>query len=190
MTWNAGSLNNKADLFMLFVCDKNIDIAFIEETWLDDTTNHTTGIIKHFGYSLIHSHRVYQRGGGTAIIFKPNLHVVRVMLGSFTTLEYCAATTTENTGNKVLFCVIYRTGNVISEFFNELDNLLQTAFLKGDKVLLCGDINIHFNKPLNRVTINCLNITQSYSLKQYVHAPTHILNYIISVFNTCIYTCG
>ena len=162
MTWNAGSLNNKADLFMLFVCDKDIDVAFIQETWLDDTTNYTTGIIKHFGYNMLHSHRVNQRGGGVAIIIKPYLHVVRVMLGNFTTLEYCAATTNENSGAKVLFCVIYRTGDITSAFFSELDNLLQSAFLKGDKVLLCGDINIHFNKPLNRDTLNCLNITQSY----------------------------
>lgn len=66
MLFNPRSLNNKVDAVMGYIEDKSIDIAGICETWLTDSSNATTAIIKSFGYSIFHDYREKQKGGGTA----------------------------------------------------------------------------------------------------------------------------
>ena len=73
LLFNPRSINNKADLFVSLLEDKNIDIAAVCETWLTSNSSVTTAVIKERGYSFHHNYRINARGGGTALIYRSNL---------------------------------------------------------------------------------------------------------------------
>ena len=74
LVWNAQSLNNKVDEVTQFLCDRQVDIACISETWLSSENSVTTFAIKEAGYQIDHSYRG-KRGGGVAILWKQQFKV-------------------------------------------------------------------------------------------------------------------
>ena len=152
--------------------DNQIDVAGICETWLTDSYNVTTAIIKSYGFSLIHDHRDNQKGGGTAIIYKPiyDLSVVKFS-ESFKSFEFTSAML-KASQNKVMLIIMYRTGALTSVFNQELDRLLSDCSMMCDNIILAGDLNIHFSSTtwLSQQTLDIMN---SYSLCKLVNEETH-----------------
>ena len=158
---------------MELICDKNICIASICETWLSDATNATTSIIKSYGYSILHDFRLEQRGGGVAVIFKKGLAVLPYKFDkSFQTFEFTAVWLKTGT-TKIVLVTMYRPGALTSVFSHELDQLLSGISPNTDELILAGDLNIHFenNKGIEK---QCLDVFKSYGLKKLVNEPTHI----------------
>ena len=62
---------------MQYVINQNIDIFFITETWLSENNNHTTAVIKSYGYKIAHYFCPGMSGGGAAIVYKHHLKVVK-----------------------------------------------------------------------------------------------------------------
>ena len=58
---------------MDYVLNNSIKLFFVSETWLTDMNNHTTAIIKSYGFEMKHHLRSSQYGGGVAIIYKTYL---------------------------------------------------------------------------------------------------------------------
>ena len=173
LLFNPRSLNNKVDKIMGYIEDRDIDIAGLCETWLTDSHNATTAVIKSYGYSMIHDHRDNQKGGGTAIVFKPFYKVSVVKLSEcFKTFEVTAAILRSSTV-KILILIMYRTGPLSSLFNQELDKLLSDCSGKCDLIFLAGDLNIHFSSDYSRLPNQTLDIMHSYNLNKLVNEPTH-----------------
>ena len=155
---------------MGYMEDKDIDIAGICETWLTDSSNATTAIIKSHGFSLMHDYRAGQKGGGTAIIYKSCLNLSVVKFSEcFKSFEMTAAII-KTSITKIMVLVIYRAGPLTSIFNHELDQLLSNCSRMCDCVFLAGDLNIHFSSATG-VVKHTLDITNSYGL---VNEATHI----------------
>jgi len=173
LLFNPRSINNKADLFVSLLEDKNIDIAAVCETWLTSNSSVTTAIIKERGYSLHHNYRINARGGGTALIYRSNL-TCSMEKSSMVFNHFELTLGKVKTGsNKILFVVMYRTGPLTSAFTQELDLLLSDISTRSDNIVLAGDLNIHFDGN-NRVASDTLKILKSYGLRALYDRPTHI----------------
>ena len=152
--------------------DNQIDVAGICETWLTDSYNVTTAIIKSYGFSMIHDHRDNQKGGGTAIIYKPIYDMSVVKLSkSFKSFEFTSAML-KASQDKVMLIIMYRTGALTSVYNQELDSLLSDCSRMCDNIILAGDLNIHFSSTtwLSQQTLDIMN---SYSLSKLVNVETH-----------------
>ena len=172
MLFNPRSLNNKVDAVMGYIEDKSIDIAGICETWLTDSSNATTAIIKSFGYSIFHDYREKQKGGGTALIYRSCLKLtVTKFTQNFKSFEATAGLL-KNATTKFMFLIIYRTGPLCSTFNQELDKLLCDCSSLCDNVFLAGDINIHFTS-VSGLTKSTLDIMSSYGLSKLISDATH-----------------
>jgi hypothetical protein len=70
-----------------------------------------------------------------------------------------------------LLCFIYRPPNSNVSWYQHFDKELTNAFAKNDYVLITGDINIDYLKPLPS---NWETILSTYGLDQLVHDPTPV----------------
>ena len=179
LTWNVRSLNNKVDRILAFASDRDISLLFIQETWLTDANNHTTAVIKSHGFKVHHAHRAEKAGGGVAIIYRPCIALIRVFTTSYESFE-CVSVKVSLPGRKSLLCMcIYRTGPMGS-FISDFDDHLAAIFPKFDKFLICGDINIHFDKESCHATDFLYNLS-SYGIDQLVEVPTHKAGHTLDV---------
>ena len=164
MVYNPWSINNKVNKVMQYLCDNNIDVAGICETWLTDTNSPTTAWIRNYGFSIIHNFREGRRAGGTAIIYKSTLSFSPISFsGTFKTLEYTAASSKLASSTKILYLIIYRTGPLTSSFCSEVDTLLSQASSKCDLIII--------EKGL---ASQVLNVFKSYGFKKHINVATHI----------------
>jgi len=162
-----------------FISSNNASIAFIQETWLQEMNNHTTAVIKASGYLIYHHFRNSSGGGGVAILYKPNIKLIRVFINHGESFESVSAKVVMPSG-KGLFCsCIYRTGSLTS-FFHEIDEYLTNIYSRFEKVLICGDFNIHMDKiSAHQKEFN--RIITSYGLHQLVDQPTHKAGHILDL---------
>ena len=73
---NARSVRNKAEDICDFICENDLDICTITETWLnksDDKDKVVTGDLTPAGYDLLHVPRAKGKGGGVAVILKSTI---------------------------------------------------------------------------------------------------------------------
>ena len=169
---------SKVARFICFLEDHEIELAFISETWLADASNPSTATLKDSGFSIIHSYRSDKQGGGTAIIHKTGLSISNCTFASeVTTFEYICTLIKQNNHLPVLAVSIYRPGSqhLTPQFFNELNNFLGIVSSKHDSIILCGDLNVHFENVGDKQVIECNTILQSYGFINHVNQPTHIL---------------
>lgn len=157
---------------MDFVSSKDISIFFVTETWLTDIVNHTTAIIKTYGYKIHHCFRDLIRGGGVAIIYKPSLKITRVTVNHNSSFESITAKVKLQDNSFILCSCIYRADGSIPSFLSDFDNFLGDVFLVAEKILVCGDFNIHLDVNSND-THQFNDIIESYGLQQLVKQPTH-----------------
>ena len=174
MLYNSRSVVNKVENIMMTLEDRDVDIAAICETWLVSKSNPTTAKIKQHGYSILHDYRSDQRGGGTALIFKSSMKLSPICLQNFSTFECTAATLKSTCGTKIVFLVVYRTGNMCVLFNQEIDRLISDLLMKCDCLVLAGDLNIHFDQAGNRLYQQAFQMLESCGMKRHVFDPTHI----------------
>ena len=164
---------------MDYVVDNGISVFFVTETWLTDLNNHTTSIIKSYGFDIKHHFRSSGNGGGVAIIFKPCLKVMKVSIKHSDTFE-TVAVKIKLSNNKFLFCCcVYRTGP-LRTFIDDFDAFLSDIFPQFDKFLFCGDINIHLDDISKHSTAFC-DVIASYGLYQHVNGATHKAGHTLDV---------
>lgn len=130
-----------------------------------EKSNVTTATIKSYGYDIAHDFRNDMRGGGTAIIHKLNLKLCKadVEVTHISTFGYVAGSLKCSSDFTIMIICIYRTGPVINQFFDDLNNLLAAMSLKSDYIIMAGDFNIHMEKP-GAESEKLLEITESYGL--------------------------
>ena len=79
MSFNCRSIRNKTTGILTHLSERNVDIAFLQETWLKKSDGAIISEIKEYGYhTMMFSKPRKNWGGGVAIIYKSNLNVDRV----------------------------------------------------------------------------------------------------------------
>ena len=162
-------MNNKELLLNDWVFDLSVDICAITETWID-SSGYSQHLFSHNDYTFANFPRG-SRGGGVGFLFKSTLSST-LNTFMFETFEPASLTLKLRTVTLTVF-VVYRPprpnqAEFLAEFEKFLDELLWRKCL-----IIVGDFNIHVNDSTSKFAYNFLNLLTSYSLSQFVHAPTH-----------------
>ena len=68
MNINARSICNKLDELNVVLCDNNLDISCVTETWVNDEVSNNC--INMSNYDILWNDRVNKKGGGVLILIK------------------------------------------------------------------------------------------------------------------------
>lgn len=168
---NVRSLNNKTFLVNDLMKENNLDCICLVETWLNNDT--ATAIMIETcppNYSFHQLPRKNRRGGGVAAIFSSKLMFRITELGEFMSMEYLAI---ELKTESTIIVIIYRQPIYSPIFIQEFSELISLCVTRYDKVILNGDLNIHFNTKSDSKTIELINLLDSFDLTQHITRPTH-----------------
>ena len=106
-TLNARSVkNNSADL-LDYICDYNVDLFAITETWLSADDAAVRAELCPDGYKFIDQPRVGCRGGGTGLVHRDLLGVKKIVAGEKDSFEFSEWTVTSYLHN-LRVVIIYR----------------------------------------------------------------------------------
>ena len=128
------------------------------------------------------------RGGGIAIVFKStlgsNITFKTNIDFSHTSFEVVQASITSQHNTLHFFCLYRppknRRNNITDSMFTEqLPDLLDYVNSLPGFVCLVGDMNIHFDNPLQSLTKQTLSTLSVYILAQVINKPTHMFGHII-----------
>jgi hypothetical protein len=190
---NCQSVKNKATIISDFLCENDLDVLLLNETWLRSgaTDKRVIGDLVPDGYSFKHKARNNgSRGGGVGILFRDSLSYKQkpssINASSFESMEGYFSTP----GSCIHIALIYRippsTKNKLSKslFLEEFTSLLEHLCILPGKVLIIGDFNIHWDDQNNAECKHFMDILDSFDLVQHVDFATHIgghtLDFIIS----------
>ena len=73
IAWNVQSIRNKCAEVLEHVVDKDADVVFLSETWMEAEKNDITAMVKEKGYKLLHNRRMNREkedGGGVGVMVK------------------------------------------------------------------------------------------------------------------------
>lgn len=111
------------------------------ETWLKpgDLTPFSEPL-PHF-YAFINTQRETGRGRGLALIFKNKLLCWTLPTNAFRSFELQLYQL--NSSNLLVVALIYRPPKLSKDFIEEFAVLLSELFIKYDRLIILGDLNIH-----------------------------------------------
>ena len=161
-----------------FVVDKNIDIFFITETWLNSSGEE--GKLKELTPSRykVKSLPRGSRGGGILVIYKDHLPITIKSDFLFDHNSFEILQLSLTSPQHVHFFCLYRTPpskkNRLknSDFLNEFPDLLDHVNLLRGKSIISGDFNVQFNNKNHYLTKQVLDLTDSFDFQQAVNNPT------------------
>ena len=178
---NAQSLNNKTQDFLDYLIGTKADLCFITETFLTDLSTVTRAALQPAGYGFSDQPRLSgDARGGTGIFFRTCFKVAKTNFGQHSSFEFSEWLVTWS-NKRLKLCIIYHPppsqNNPISNgtFLDEFDSYLEHVVLCDELLCICGDFNIHMNKPQDPYQIRLSEILKCYGLVNNVHVPTHKL---------------
>ena len=182
MTLNCRSLRKKTHQLKTILDDNNIDIALLQETWLQGDLS-VYAEFKEKGFTIRKLERSGRKGGGLAIMAKtstcqkvsPDQNHIHKGFDTIVCTLKCGNMT-------ILLANLYRPPSYSkSEFLIEFDKFLTKLVEKEGILLLVGDFNIDLLLPDN-ITATFLDMLKSYGLIQIVRKATReyaLLDYVI-----------
>ena len=174
--WNPQSLQNKIFDFIQTLVDNDIDIAFITETWMTSSNNLTSGLLRESGYNMFHSFRSDRRGGGVAILTKTSFLTKSGKTFKYQTFEIVVQSVKLfNQAQSINLVTVYRLDESKPVFIQEFYNFIEFLSTNYSNLVICGDFNIHVNKPTETFVSDFNDVLNTFSLSQSVHVPTHNL---------------
>ena len=168
--------------------DNVVDLFFMTETWLSVQGDEAKTVeLASSGFDVKSFPRQSRsRGGGMATIYKSILGSRITFKTSFdfthTLSEVVQASITLQ--HTTFFCLYRpppnRWNNLTDSMFTEqLPDLLDNINNLPGFVCLVGDMNIHFDNPLQSLTKQTLTTLSLYNLVQVINKPTHKCGHII-----------
>ena len=183
---NTRSIRNKMDFITDYICEHDLDIIALTETWLTDDPKDTanTSKLTPEGYSFVHLPRSDRQGGGVGVLYKSCINMIFSRpwpASSFQCLEVMFGTPSSVTR----LLLVYRPpstgrrGVSFRTFMAEFTNLLEffTAQLTG--LIILGDFNIHYGKAGNKDSNDFFDLLHATNLQQHVRRPTHTIGNIL-----------
>ena len=183
---NDGKTVSNLERFQNLVYCEDIDIVFVNETWLSKSAYNTE--ILHAGYTLIRKDRE-GRGGGVLLGIKSGLFKsVREIKHNYN-LEIALVELTTMSDMNVLVGSCYRPRNADKTWIENFDNLLNDVCTRHSKIVLAGDFNFPracWNSNENSTSINeksFIKILDDYFLEQlnkFLTRENNILDLVIT----------
>jgi len=176
---NARSIRNKAPDFVDYICDSQVDIAVITETWLKSSDSAAKIAATPPGYRLFDHPRPDRLGGGTGILAWDSLVVKQARAGVFDTFEYSEWIIVSGSA-RLRLLAIYRPPyspshpRTVSMFIAEFAKFLESVVMTTEPLVLTGDFNIHVNIESDSDAVRFLDLLSSMGLQQHIGFPTHI----------------
>ncbi|XP_030851793.1 uncharacterized protein LOC115928580 [Strongylocentrotus purpuratus] len=129
------------------------------------------------GYTFTNVPRTGGRGGGVGALVRSDLKLHQVTIDPhFTTFEHCIIT---DKARSVNYVAVYRpppsstNGLKTSTFLEEFDSFIDDMNQTPGKLLLLGDLNVHYDCPERPDVARVVDTLKSAGLKQYISKPTH-----------------
>jgi len=106
--------------------------------------------------------------------------------GAYKTFEYVSGLVGSGSSKVVVVVVVYRLGSSPpkSDFFLELENLIEILVVTCDSFIIAGDINIRLDRPTDNLSVQLLNMLTVYDLLQHVTVVTHTFGGLLDVVIT------
>ena len=172
-----------------FIKDNGVDLFFVTETWLSAQGDEAKTVeLAPSGFDVKSFPRHSRsRGGGIATVSKSTLGSSITFKANFdfthTSFEVVQASITLQHNTLHFFCLYrpppYRRNNLTDSMFTEqLPDLLDYVNSLPGFVCLVGDMNIHFDNPLQSLTKQTLSTLSLHSLVQVINKPTHSCGHI------------
>ena len=177
-----------------FIKDNGFDLFFVTETWLSAQGDEVKTVeLAPSGFDVKSFPRQSRsRGGGITTVYKSTLGSNITFKTNFylthTSFEVVQASITLQHNTLHFFCLYRpppnRRNNLTDSMFTEqLPNLLDYVINLPGFACLVGDMNIHFDKPLQSLTKQTLTTLSLYNLVQVINGPTqrcgHIIDWVI-----------
>ena len=119
--FNSRSICNKTAGVFDLLCDLDVDVCFLTETWLRKGDTSKIAEIKDLGYNLFHQSRP-GRGGGVAIAYKKQLSVKKQNTAKYKSFELVESTLMSSTNELLRFGCIYRSST------SQVSNMVNLKF--------------------------------------------------------------
>ena len=172
-----------------FIKDNGVDLFHATETWLSAQGDEAKTVeLAPSGFDVkSFPLQSRSRGGGIATVYKSTLGSNITFKTNFdfthTSFKVVQASITLQHNTLHFFCPYRpppnRRNNLTDSMFTEqLPDLDYVNILQGF-VCLVGDINIHFDNPLQSLTKQTLTTLSLHNLVQFINKPTNRCNHII-----------
>lgn len=178
-------MNNKYDTILQYLEDNEVNIAFISETWLSNSSVIKSFIHNETNFQIFDTPRINSRGGGVCIITSKTLKVSPVNTYSYSSFETVSLEldlkNSTNFHKITLLCLYRLTENEhstihFSTFCHEFEDLIYSLINHKYPIMIFGDFNIHLNCAHNPETIKFIDLINEYGLKLVDSGTnTHIL---------------
>ena len=173
-----------------FMKDNSVSLFFVTETWLCAQGDESkTAELAPSGFDVKSFPRQSRsRGGGIATVYKCTLDSNITFKTNFdfthTSFEVVQASITLQHNTLHFLCLNRpppnRRNNLTDSMFTEqLPDLLDYVNNLPGFVCLVGDMNIHFDNPLQSLIKQTLTTLGLYNLVQVINKPTHSFGHII-----------
>lgn len=169
--FNVRSLSSKTFILNDFILSANLDFMFLTESWLQMNDYSQLAELCPPQYDCFSQPRVSGRGGGLVSVYRKNFKCHQVRCDEFNSFE--VLTLKVGGLQPIIFVIIYRPPKPPGGFLSELPEFLSTLVLNYDRIVLCGDFNIHVDDPNNVNATDFLNMATSFNFKQHVKGQTH-----------------
>ena len=168
-----------------FIKDNGVDLFFVTETWLGHQGDEAKTVelapsgfdVKSFPrQSRSHGSgiaTVYKSTLGSNIIFKTNFDFAH------TSFEVVQASITLQHNTQHFFCLYRPPPNLQNNLTEQLPDFLDYVNSLPGFVCLVGDMNIHFDNPLQSLTKQTLSTLSLYDLVQVINEPIHRCGHVI-----------
>lgn len=178
--FNVRSLTNKALLMNELICDANLDILCLTETWQPPNDFSQLNQATPPGFSYLCMPRATGRGGGVAILFRSDLNPKPVTVPQPSSFE-CLSVKLSGTSQPLILITIYRPPKPCSAFLSDLSTYLTSVCALSPNVLLVGDFNIHADSQTCVFANDFMSLLHSHDFSQHVHFPTHNKGHILDL---------
>ena len=173
-----------------FIKDNGVDLFFVTETWLSAQGNEAKSVeLAPSGFDVKSFPRQSRsRGSGIATVYNSTLGSNITFKTNFdfthTSFEVVQASITLQHNTLHFFCQYRpppnRRNNLTDFMFTEqLPDFLDYVNNLPGFVCLAGDMNIHFDNPLQSLNKQTLTTLSLYNLVQVINKPTHRCGHII-----------
>ena len=173
---NAQSITKKTTSISSVIVEDEFDVFLINETWHSSSDDVALRRCTPPGYHCIDTPRPTPTpGGGVAAIISDRLstRVIKLPVTVETFESVCFSI--HGAGSTVVVLLVYRPGSatVTSQFFTDLESVLEVVALYKCQVLIAGDFNVHVERD-DRHASALHDILNSFDCVQHVpHEPTH-----------------
>ena len=172
---------------MEHITDRNSDIIFVTETWLQSDKNSVTAEAKTYGYKMLHDirkDREKDRGGGVGILIKSIIVAKQLPVKHFTSLEHTIVKIPGAQKRTLYLICIYRLQWVSTALFiEEVAELFDQYAVPNEDFVIAGDVNLHMETESLYVK-QFKDLLDLHDLKQHVSEPTHVKGHTLDIVIT------